>query len=104
MCIRDRTGDRSNGVVTFPIRYGDRPSLFLATVTMAVLVVLTVLPYLFGWFTMRYLIAVVLGVDSFLLFVMTAMWRDSSPRNMRRLSFWMKVDMFMGLLAIYIGS
>jgi len=102
--IEDQTGDRSNGVVTFPIRYGDRPSLFLATVTMAVLVVLTVLPYLFGWFTMRYLIAVVLGVDSFLLFVMTAMWRDSSPRNMRRLSFWMKVDMFMGLLAIYIGS
>ncbi|MBN1895958.1 geranylgeranylglycerol-phosphate geranylgeranyltransferase [bacterium] len=102
--IEDQAGDRSNGMMTFPIRYGNRPSLLLATLTMAVLVVLTVLPYLFGWFPIRYLIAIVLGVDLFLFYVVTEMWRDSSPQKMGRLSFWMKVDMFMGLLAIYIGS
>jgi len=102
--IEDEPGDRSNGVVTLPIRHGTRPSLILVTFTVLILVILTVLPFLFGWFSMRYLVAVVLGVDLFLFYLVFSMWRDPSPRHMGRLSSRMKVDMFMGLLAIYLGS
>ena len=100
----DVEGDARDGAVTLPIRYGVRLALVLATIVMCLLIVLTILPYTWGIFSTAYLWVVVLGVDAFLAFVMISMWRDASPANLGRLALWMKFNMFVGLVAVYLGS
>jgi len=100
----DMAGDRKDGVVTFPIRYGAVAGLQLSTVIMVVLIGLTLIPYFLRIFTVHYLWIVLVGVDCFLMYVMISMWRNRDPKNLRKLAFQMKLNMFVGLLAVYAGT
>ncbi|NQT24471.1 geranylgeranylglycerol-phosphate geranylgeranyltransferase [candidate division KSB1 bacterium] len=100
----DVAGDVKDGVVTFPIRFGEKAALQLSTVIILILIGLTLLPYFLGIFTIHYLWVVVFGVDCFLVYVIISMWRNGHPKNLRRLAFLMKLNMFMGLLAVYVGT
>lgn len=100
----DMIGDSEDYVITFPIRYGVKPALALATAVLAVLTGLTLIPYGLGIFSVAYLWVVLIGVDGFLGYVVISMWRDRNPENLRRLAFLMKLNMFVGLLAVYAGT
>ena len=102
--IEDVEGDRSQGIKTLPIQYGVTTALLWATVVFMVLIALTLVPYVLKLFSLTYLIVVVIGVDLFLVYVLISMWQKSEAKNMGRLAILMKVDMFVGLLAVYLGS
>jgi hypothetical protein len=51
-----------------------------------------------------YLLVVIPGVDLVLAYVIWSMWRDHSRSNLHRLSNILKVDMLLGLAAIYAGK
>ncbi len=101
--IEDIEGDRSQGVRTLPIVGGVKVALIWATVLIVVLIGLTFVPYMLNMFSIRYLIAVVLGVHLFLVYTVISMWRKPEPAHLGRLALWMKLDMFFGLLAVYLG-
>lgn len=101
--IEDIEGDRSQSVVTFPIRFGIQKALTLITVVFILLIVFTISTYFFNIFSLAYLIVVVIGVDLYLIFVILSMWRNPQFSNLRRLSNLMKVSMFLGLIAVYVG-
>lgn len=100
----DVEGDAKDGAVTLPIRYGVKSALLVATCVMLLLIGLTLIPYYLSIFSVSYLWVVVLGVDAFLMFVIISMWRDSDPKNLGRLALLMKFNMFVGLIAVYVGS
>lgn len=101
---QDFEGDLSLNVSSLPIRFGIRFSLTLTTVIFSFLIFLTLLPYIFHIFSLPYLIIVILGVDLVLLYVVWSMWKDPSVSNLGRLSTILKMDMFLGLAAIYVGK
>jgi geranylgeranylglycerol-phosphate geranylgeranyltransferase len=102
--IEDMEGDRAGAAVTFPIRYGVRASLVLATVTLALLVAATLAPYFLGWFGTAYLAVVVPGVDLFVAAAAVWMWLRPDPRSLGRLALWMKLNMPVGLAAVFVGG
>lgn len=102
--VEDIEGDRNDGVITFPIYYGIKPALICATSVLSFLVILTLIPYFLGWFNQLYLWIVLVGVDAFLLILFISIWRNSETSNLRRWAFYMKLNMFVGLLAVYLGS
>ena len=102
--IQDLRGDLVYQAETFPIKLGIKPSLIFTTFIFSLLILFTFLPYLLGIFSWLYLIVVVLGVDLVLIYVLFSSWRDSSFKNLGRLSFILKIDMLLGLAAIYVGS
>ena len=102
--VEDMEGDQSQGVETLPIRRGVRAALSWTTGILVILMGLTVVPYFLKIFSLRYLIVVVVGVDFFLIYLLISMWRRPVPANMGRLAVLMKADMFVGLLAVYLGS
>jgi len=102
--VQDLKGDLSLNVSSFPIRFGTRFSLIFATLIFSLLIFLTSLPYLFDIFSFLYLIMVILGVDLVLFYVLLSMWKDPSNSNLGRLSTILKIDMFLGLAAIYVGK
>jgi len=101
--IEDMEGDRLEGAMTLPIRYGPRRALGLATAVYAMVVVATLLPYLGGVYSRAYLLVVLFGVDTVVAYVVVEMWRRPEKVVLHRLSELLKADMFVGLLAIYLG-
>lgn len=101
--VEDVVGDRADHITTFPIRYGEKFALTIATAVYCFLILLTLVPYLLHIFGMPYLAVVVLVVDAVILYVIVSLWRNPASSNLSRLSLILKLNMFAGLVAIYLG-
>ncbi len=102
--IEDMEGDRADSAFTLPIRYGQKPALMISTVIFLILTGLTIMPYAMHIFGFIYLVVVIAGVDSVLIYTMISMWKNPDAANLGRLSTFLKMDMFVGLIAIYVGQ
>lgn len=100
----DIAGDAKDGVITFPIRYGTRAALRMVTGVLLALIGLTLIPCFLNIFSIHYFWIVIPGVDGFLVYVIISMWRNSTSSNLGRIAFLMKLNMFVGLLAVYAGT
>jgi len=102
--VEDIAGDQADRIKTLPIVHGEKIALQTATGIYLFLIVLTIMPYFFKIFGIYYLAAVVLIVDLIIVYVLISMWRNSASKNLSRLSLILKLNMFAGLLAIYVGK
>ncbi len=101
--IQDMEGDAARGAKTFPITRGITAALVLVTLDFALLIGLTWVPFVLGIFSFRYLIIVLAGVDFFLVLVLGIIWVKRDPVTIGKLAFALKIDMFVGLLAVFLG-
>ena len=101
--LEDTEGDRKNGVKTLAI-LNPRLAVNVALGCLASVILLSPIPYLFGWYSGIYLVVVVLGVDLVILYLGIRLWRDASKESCAFVQRWMKWDIFVGLGAIYLGT
>jgi geranylgeranylglycerol-phosphate geranylgeranyltransferase len=101
--MEDVEGDRRNGAVTLPIKYGMTTSAAVATVFIAGLAVAAIYPFATGLYTWKYFLLVGVGMLTVLAYVVYSLWTDTSVPNLHRLSSIIKYDMIVGLAAIYLG-
>ncbi|HBE74221.1 MAG TPA: hypothetical protein DDW31_09110 [candidate division Zixibacteria bacterium] len=101
--VQDREGDQAAGAVTTAVALGDRKSLALAAGVLGLLVLLTPVPFLLGAYGWRYLAAVVLGVDLMLVFIIYWLVRDPDRERIKNISFYLKIDMLVGMMAVCLG-
>lgn len=102
--VEDIEGDRADNIKTLPIQYGARPALIIATGIYILLILLTPIPYLLTIFGLYYLLTVLFIVDGTIGYVLFSLWKNPAPNNLSRLSMILKLNMFAGLLAIYLGK
>ena len=102
--IQDCAGDTTVRAQTLPIRYGQRAALIVTSYIFILLIISTIVPFLFRIYGLAYLIVVILGVDIPVMYIIRSMWDDPGPSNLGRISFILKLDMLAGLLAIYLGA
>ncbi len=100
--IEDIEGDLKNSVKTLAI-LNPRLAVGAALGFMALVIVFSPVPYLFGWYSWHYLFGVVIGVDLVLIGLAIRLLRDASSESCASIQRWMKWDIFVGLGAIYIG-
>lgn len=101
---QDVAGDRVAGARTLPTRVGVPLALKWAGLVFTLLILTTPLPYLVGHYSLAYLVIVVLGVDIPLVYVIVSSQRDQKPDHLGRLSLLLKMDMWVGLVAIIVGA
>lgn len=101
--IEDIEGDRQEGARTFPIECGVLPSVILASGILIALVVSTIIPFMLRLYGMAYQVLVVI-IDVSLLYSIYSLWKDATAKNLSRLSMVLKVNMIIGLCAIFLGS
>jgi len=101
--VEDMPGDRGGSARTFPVRFGVRKSLALATIILLLLVAATLIAYESGAYGRTYLMLVAV-VDGAVLFSIVSMWRSSAPKNLARVSLLLKLSMVVGLAAVYLGA
>lgn len=102
--MEDVEGDAQNGAGTFPVVFGMRNAAIVATIFLLLLIVSTIIPFVNGLYGIKYFIAVNVGVNLVLAFVLYSLWKDRSVKNLNLLSTILKWDMLVGLVAIYLGS
>lgn len=101
--MEDIEGDRKQGAITFPVKYGMKKSARLATAFLIAVVLSTIIPFVLGLYGVKYFIAVNLGVNAIVLYTVYSLWKDQSTKHLGELSTLLKWDMLVGLVAIYLG-
>ena len=101
--IEDREADSSVSAATLPVSFGVRTAQIVASIVFGLLIISTFIPYILDIYGNKYLVAVVPGVDLVVAGALYFMWTYPYPESLRRISFVLKADMFVGLFAIYLG-
>ena len=102
--IDDQIGDHALLARTLPLAYGVGAAQIAASLAFALLLLVVLIPAWRGVYHAPYLWVILLGVYPVLLFAIWQVWRHPAPRQMRFTSNLLKVDMLIGLLAIWLGT
>ncbi|WP_254767361.1 geranylgeranylglycerol-phosphate geranylgeranyltransferase [Salinilacihabitans rarus] len=95
--VEDVEGDREEGLHTLPIAIGERRSLQVAAVLLALAVLASPLPYLLGYFEEAYLLVVV-PADAVMLSAAYESFENPTAGQTR-----LKYGMFLAALAFVVG-
>ena len=101
--IQDQDGDKIANANTLPLAYGVTTAKTVVTITFALLLFATIIPYRIGYYNNVYLWIVVFGVDLVILGITVILWRVTKPKHLNIVSDIIKADMVIGLLALYLG-
>jgi len=101
--LQDTDGDRQAGAITFAVKYGHKPSFFLTLAVFLILLVITLIPYILKIYHLAYLLVVALGVYPVMALVLYVTWKSPAPKKLGQMSTILKLDMLIGLIAIYVG-
>ena len=94
--IQDAGADRIRQARTLPLWLGETFAWRMAKILLAILVMVTLIPYALGLFGKAYLLVVVLGVDiPLILFILGKIRRPAA-----QIQEWLKVEILVGLVAL----
>jgi geranylgeranylglycerol-phosphate geranylgeranyltransferase len=101
--IADAPGDRKGRRRSLAIVLGDRRALAFSGVPLALLVLLSPLPFLFGLYNVLYLLIVLVGVDLLLAVAYARCLRRPDRSNLGLLSRVLKGQMVVAMTAMLAG-
>ena len=99
----DVRGDFSSGIHTAATAWGKETACMIAAAVLMVLTVITVSPFTFGYFGIVYFLVIALGVWPVLVYASISSLKNTSEKNLRRISQLLKIDMPAGIIAILVG-
>ncbi len=102
--LEDVEGDAIQHAKTLPLTGGEFPAKMVATFLFLILIFGVLVPYLVDIYNVYYLLTVVVGVDVPIIYITTQLWRSHTAKEYRQLSQILKADMFVGLLAVFVGT
>lgn len=100
--LEDIEGDLKNNARTLAT-LNPRIAVWTAIGFMASVILFSLIPYVFGWYSWLYLIVIFIGVDVVLIGLAMRLRQDASKESCASIQRWMKWDIFVGLGAIYLG-
>jgi geranylgeranylglycerol-phosphate geranylgeranyltransferase len=101
--VEDLRGDGAAGATTLARRLGASRALQVALLFFLAFALLLPWPYWTAQVNARYLMIMLAGALPLLGWASWSMLRDSSPRNLVRVSWILKIDMFVGVLGFWFG-
>ena len=101
--VQDMKGDAQMNAKTFPLIFGKTNSLILITLYILLMLIILPLPYVYHWYNINYLMTAVIGIYPVLIYSIISMWKRPTPHNLGIISKVLKMDMLVGLLALYLG-
>ena len=102
--IMDIDGDNKINIKTFPIRFGIPKSKQLVTVLTFLLIVFTFYPFLNQSYRIEYFIVVMVILNPILVVCLKFLSDKNEEKNLSNVSSLLKLNMIIGLIAIYVGK
>ncbi|MGQ9608488.1 MAG: UbiA family prenyltransferase [bacterium] len=101
--IQDVKGDKRSGMTSLAIELGEKKAVYISIIFFVLVIIASPIPYIFGIYSLYYLICVLIGVDLILIYCAFSLIKLPSPENAAKVASIMKFDIFIGLGAIYLG-
>jgi len=101
--LEDMEGDAQDEARTLPIAWGETKTRGLVLLLMLLFMGLDILPYTLGIYNTTYLIIVLAGINFPLLLTAVLLWLAPGKKNYGRVQLFLKLDIFVGLAALYFG-
>ena len=102
--MADVVGDKSVGLKTFPIIYGENKTIVLCTVLSALLGIGSFVPFITGYYNIFYGILLILTVEIPLAVVVILLLNKPNIETTKRSTKLLKFCTLGGLFSIYIGT
>ncbi len=101
--LEDMPGDAAAGATTFPIRFGKLAAIRVIISILLISMIVILLPYFFHIYSLIYLIIILIAIETTLAGSIFLLLRKPSVSNFSHISRILKIDMIIGILAIYFG-
>ena len=101
--LEDMEGDARDNARTLPLIWGELKTLYLVIFLMIIFAFLDLLPYTLGVYNQNYLWIVIIGVNVPLLLSALSLWKRHEKKTYARVQLFLKLDIFVGLAALYFG-
>lgn len=102
--LQDKEADIKTGKNTGIALLSTKNAQQLIVFTLSLLVLITLLPFMFKIYGVVYLSIVNLGVNSVVIYSICVVLKTDSPHQMRKISALLKASIPIGLIAVYLGS
>lgn len=100
---RDIEGDRAVGSASLPLTFGVQAALSTALVLFVVLVLLTIVPVVTGWFGPTYKVIAVYLIDLPVLALLIFIWGNPTTKMLSVGSAVLKLGMALGVIALLVA-
>ncbi len=101
--VEDVEGDQRHGVKTIAASLGVKPAVIIGTILLFTVIVISPLPYFYMGMNTAYLLSAFLGVDLPIIVAFIKIMRNPVV-NAWKATRILKIPLFMGLLAFFLGS
>jgi geranylgeranylglycerol-phosphate geranylgeranyltransferase len=102
--IEDIKGDSANNVFTFPSKFGIRKTKYFIFFLTLMLMVLTAIPYILEIYKIEFFLIAMSFINPLFLLMLKRLFENDELSNMKSSSRIVKVNMIIGLIAIYVGA
>ncbi len=100
----DIKGDSSSNVITFPIRFGMTKTRTLVTILILFLIGFTFYPFVTRLYCIEYFVIVMLLVNPLMVYSLKKLFSSEENKSFHQISSILKLNMILGLIAIYLGK
>ena len=101
--MEDAKGDSEKGVLTLPNRFGFAATKKIIYIITFILILATFYPFLFKVYKIEYFVTIMVLVNPVLIYFVKSLIDEDSSKNLKKLSFLLKLNMLFGMIAIYLG-
>jgi geranylgeranylglycerol-phosphate geranylgeranyltransferase len=102
--MEDVEGDKQQGINSLPVVYGFKKAKMIIVFITIVLIILTVFPFINELYAIEYFLVIMVIVNPLLVYILKSLFDDDSTKNLNKLSNLLKLDMVIGLTAIFLGK
>ena len=102
--MEDIEGDTKVGLLTFSMRFGMKASILFITFLTITLIAFTFYPFIKNIYSIEFFVLAMLIVNPILVYFLKLLYEKDVTKNLNKLSNMLKLDMLIGLLAIYLGK
>ena len=101
--IQDIEGDSKVGYRTFAIVYGLKKTQTLIFSLSIILIVFTIYPFVIQLYKIEYFILVMIVINPILVLCLKYLYDNELEKKLAKISGLLKLNMLIGLIAIYLG-
>jgi geranylgeranylglycerol-phosphate geranylgeranyltransferase len=102
--MEDIEGDKQQGINSYPAIRGFKKAKMIIVFITSVLIILTAFPFINELYAIEYFIIVMVIVNPLLVYIVKSLFDDDSTKNLNKLSNLLKLNMVIGLTAIFLGK
>ncbi|MFC2102810.1 geranylgeranylglycerol-phosphate geranylgeranyltransferase [Bacteroidota bacterium] len=102
--IQDVEGDKMSKISTWPVKFGIKSTKQLIIFFSLLLIASTLVPFIYQLYNIEFFVIVMILVNPIMIYFLKELNRDDSTQNLNKLSNMLKLNMVIGLIAIFLGK